>query len=96
MKVPLAAVEFAARRCSEYVSVQEHEDIDIKETEHIWDHQWDQFLTWYYHLAHENARFMIATDSQKKVSSQIMKTTMYITQLNFSINYKYNGKFISY
>lgn len=68
LQVPLKVIEFAARRCSEYYSTQQHEDIDMKETEQIWDHQWDQFLTWYYQLAHEDAMFESATENQRKVS----------------------------
>ncbi|XP_075212930.1 tubulin monoglycylase TTLL3-like [Lycorma delicatula] len=75
-KVPLTAVEFAARRCSEFVSIQEHEDIDQRETEKIWDHQWDQFLTWYYQLAHENSSFVPATDAQKKTLYSCCKCTI--------------------
>ncbi|XP_054283024.1 tubulin glycylase 3A-like [Macrosteles quadrilineatus] len=75
-KVPLTAVEFAARRCTEFVSIQEHEDIDVKETEHIWDHQWDQFLTWYYQLSHERAAFLPATETQRKAIYLCSKMTI--------------------
>ncbi|RZF46016.1 hypothetical protein LSTR_LSTR004729 [Laodelphax striatellus] len=75
-KVPLNAVEFAARRCSEYVAIQEHEDIDQRDSERIWDHQWDQFLTWYYQLAHEQSTFSPATDSQKKTLYLCCKLTV--------------------
>ncbi|XP_046676294.1 tubulin monoglycylase TTLL3-like [Homalodisca vitripennis] len=75
-KVPLCAVEFAARRCTEFVGVREHEDIDVKEAEHVWDHQWDQFLTWYYQLAHEHANFLPATDTQRKAIYICCKMTI--------------------
>nr|XP_018900587.1 PREDICTED: tubulin glycylase 3A-like isoform X2 [Bemisia tabaci] len=63
-KVPLCAVEFAARRCAELICVRQHEDIDQRDHAKVWDHQWDQFLTWYYLLVHDNVPFVSATANQ--------------------------------
>lgn len=63
-KIPLSAIKFAVKRCSEYVSVEEHEDIDMDPEERVWDHQWDQFLTYYYQLVHEGETFVSANDEQ--------------------------------
>ncbi|GLG95755.1 Tubulin glycylase 3A [Gryllus bimaculatus] len=50
-KIPISCVQFALRRCSEYVSSRTHEDIDVDDSYNIvWEHQWDQFLTWYYRI----------------------------------------------
>lgn len=59
-KVPLSAVEFAITRLSEYVAFFSHKDIDDTEEQpqHIWEHEWDQFLTHHYLLVHENAKFI--------------------------------------
>ena len=53
-QIPFTAVEFALKRCQEYISIQTHEDIDRQDSIAIWDHQWDQFLTWYYLAVHDN------------------------------------------
>lgn len=47
--IPLKALDFAIKRCSDYISAQSHEDID-QETERVWSHQWDQFISWYYQI----------------------------------------------
>ncbi|XP_011308134.1 tubulin glycylase 3A isoform X2 [Fopius arisanus] len=54
--VPLKALDFAIRRCSDYIEAQSHEDID-KECERVWSHQWEQFITWYYKIVHEEETF---------------------------------------
>ncbi|XP_043597413.1 tubulin glycylase 3A-like isoform X2 [Bombus pyrosoma] len=55
--VPLKALEFAIKRCSDYISAQSHEDID-QEIERVWVHQWDQFISWYYQIVHGHALFV--------------------------------------
>lgn len=58
-KVPFSAIEFAVNRLNEYVSFYTHKDIDDIEdhSEHVWEHEWDQFLTHHYLLVHEKAKF---------------------------------------
>lgn len=55
--IPLKALDFAIKRCNDYISAQSHEDID-QEAEKIWSHQWDQFITWYYQIVHGQALFV--------------------------------------
>ncbi|XP_076228210.1 tubulin glycylase 3A [Nomia melanderi] len=55
--VPLKALEFAIKRCSDHISAQSHEDID-QETERVWGHQWDQFISWYYQIVHGQSLFV--------------------------------------
>ncbi|XP_017788725.1 PREDICTED: uncharacterized protein LOC108571236 [Habropoda laboriosa] len=55
--VPVKALEFAIKRCSDYISAQSHEDID-QEAERVWAHQWDQFIGWYYQIVHGQALFI--------------------------------------
>ncbi|XP_076241622.1 tubulin glycylase 3A-like [Calliopsis andreniformis] len=55
--IPLKALEFAIKRCSDFISAQTHEDID-QETERVWAHQWDQFISWYYQVVHGQALFI--------------------------------------
>ncbi|KYN04107.1 Tubulin glycylase 3A [Cyphomyrmex costatus] len=55
--VPLKALDFAIKRCSDYISAQSHEDID-QEGEKVWSHQWDQFISWYYQIVRDQALFV--------------------------------------
>ncbi|XP_046470709.2 tubulin glycylase 3A-like [Neodiprion pinetum] len=55
--IPLKALDFAIRRCSNYIGAQSHEDID-QEAERVWSHQWDQFICWYYKIILGQALFV--------------------------------------
>lgn len=55
--IPLKALDFAIKRCNDYISAQSHEDID-QEAERVWSHQWDQFITWYYQIIRCQALFV--------------------------------------
>lgn len=57
-KVPFSSIEFALSRLNEYISFFSHRDIDDTEDQvHVWEHEWDQFLTHHYLLVHEKAKF---------------------------------------
>ncbi|XP_067008078.2 tubulin glycylase 3A-like [Anabrus simplex] len=75
-KIPLVAVQFALKRCCEYISIKSHEDIDKDDICYTWDHQWDQFLTWYYKIAHENVLLMDAKDPPIQVLFTSAKSTL--------------------
>ncbi|RZC31981.1 tubulin glycylase 3A-like, partial [Asbolus verrucosus] len=60
-QVPLISLQFAIDRCSEFVEVQKHLDID-KEYPRIWDHEWEQFLSHYFLIMHKNGLFDASTD----------------------------------
>ncbi|XP_063977269.1 tubulin glycylase 3A-like isoform X2 [Diachasmimorpha longicaudata] len=73
--VPLKALDFAIRRCSDYIEAQSHEDID-KECERVWSHQWEQFITWYYKLVHEEETFFgtnVSVHKYLQASKHIIK-----------------------
>lgn len=55
--VPAKAIEFAIKRCMDYIKSQSHEDID-QEVEKVWTHQWDQFVAWYYKIIHGQSLFV--------------------------------------
>ncbi|CAH0700801.1 unnamed protein product [Spodoptera exigua] len=58
-KVPFSAIEFAISRLNEYIVFLTHKDIDdTDDQQHVWEHEWDQFLTHHYLLVHEKAKFM--------------------------------------
>lgn len=57
LQVPHSTIDFALQRCNEYISSQQHKDIDYVDSEKVWDHQWDQFLTYYYQTVHDRAVF---------------------------------------
>lgn len=58
-KVPLSAIDFAMSRLNEYIKFFTHKDIDETEDQvHVWEHEWDQFLTHHYLLVHEKAKLV--------------------------------------
>lgn len=56
-KVSLSAIKFALNRCDDYIACQKHLDID-RNFSKIWDHEWDQFLSQFYSIVHENELFL--------------------------------------
>lgn len=59
-KVPFTAIEFALNRLDEFIKFNTHRDIDETEdqAQHIWEHEWDQFLTYHYLLVHERSKLI--------------------------------------
>lgn len=57
-KIPFSAIDFAYKRCTEYVNCCQHNDIDIEDPPRIWDHDWDAFLHQQYQAANENGRIL--------------------------------------
>lgn len=55
-KIPISVIKFAVDRCSEYVAVQKHVDLD-KDFHKIWDHEWEQFLTNFQSIVHKGETF---------------------------------------
>ena len=53
-----SVIEFSLLRCKEYVVRHTHHDVD-QENQHVWEHQWDQFLTDFYLVCHENAKIQV-------------------------------------
>ena len=60
-----SVVEFSLLRCREFVAQQSHLDVDT-EPNHIWEHQWDQFLTDFYLVCHENSKIQVKVWMPKK------------------------------
>ncbi|XP_066137848.1 tubulin glycylase 3A-like isoform X1 [Euwallacea fornicatus] len=54
--IPHMAFNFAMERCAEYIARQRHQDID-KEFSRVWDHEWEQFLGFFYSVVHHNELF---------------------------------------
>ncbi|XP_005182583.1 tubulin glycylase 3A [Musca domestica] len=69
-KVPFTCIEFAYKRCHEYLDACQHNDID-SEDPNIWEHDWDAFLNHHYQLTHEG--FKILADPQKIMENIIIK-----------------------
>ena len=57
-KARRSVVEFSLLRCREFVSSYHHVDVDV-DTDHVWEHQWDQFLTDFYLICHENSKIQV-------------------------------------
>ena len=58
-KARRSVVEFSLIRCREYVASFTHQDVDVDNV-HIWEHQWDQFLTDFYLVCHENSKIQVS------------------------------------
>ena len=59
-KARRSVIEFSLQRCREYAGSFNHHDVD-SENDHIWEHQWDQFLTDFYLVCHENSKIQVST-----------------------------------
>lgn len=55
-KVPQNTIQFALRRCEDFISCQKHYDID-RDMEKVWNHEWDLFLTHFHQVVHEHELF---------------------------------------
>lgn len=63
--IPVTSLQFAIKRCREFVNSSEHYDVDSCEDRmRIWDHDWDVFLAHHYYLTHENGRIAESQMSQ--------------------------------
>ncbi|XP_013181233.1 PREDICTED: tubulin glycylase 3A-like [Papilio xuthus] len=88
-KVPFSAIEFAINRLNEYIVFYSHKDIDNvdDEIQHIWEHEWDQFLTHHYLLVHEKAKFMADSNVnvrqiERRASKALASIAKYWPQLD--------------
>ena len=72
-------IEFSLLRCKEYVVKHTHHDVD-QENQHVWEHQWDQFLTDFYLVCHDNAKIQVG-----QIRIQILKVLNenYVTYENY-------------
>lgn len=61
-RVPYSVLQFAMDRCNEYVATEKHMDID-RDFQRIWDHEWDQFLSNFHTILHQDGLFMEFTES---------------------------------
>jgi hypothetical protein len=57
-KARRSVVEFSLLRCKEFVASFSHQDVDV-DADHVWEHQWDQFLTDFYLVCHENSKIQV-------------------------------------
>lgn len=62
--IPMTSIQFAIKRCREFVAFSEHLDVDSCDDRgvKIWDHDWDVFLAHHYYLTHEGG--MLAEGGQ--------------------------------
>ena len=71
-------IEFSLLRCKEYVVKHTHHDVD-QENQHVWEHQWDQFLTDFYLVCHDNAKIQVLLELGK--SSDVFHNLNHISFL---------------
>ena len=80
-KARRSVVEFSLLRCREFVSSYHHVDVDV-DTDHVWEHQWDQFLTDFYLICHENSKIQVLLN-QKDL---IKKFAQFPPKISESVN----------
>ncbi|TMW50931.1 hypothetical protein DOY81_004004 [Sarcophaga bullata] len=66
-KIPYSSIEFAFKRCLDFMDNCQHNDIDVEDPPRIWEHDWDVFLHQHYQMTHEG--YKIQADPQKIVES---------------------------
>ncbi|XP_054284265.1 tubulin glycylase 3A-like isoform X1 [Macrosteles quadrilineatus] len=55
--VPLSVFDFANAQCSEYILHRHHDDIDRKNSSETTLEDWNNYLFWFYKIAHEKENF---------------------------------------
>lgn len=70
-KIPFSTIDFAYKRCTEYIDSCNHNDIDVEDPPRIWEHDWDAFLYQQNQLTCESGK--ILADPQRLVE-HIIKT----------------------
>ncbi|XP_076447647.1 uncharacterized protein LOC143284649 isoform X2 [Babylonia areolata] len=61
--VPLHILETAVSQCEKFLAERDHADIDRQDEKALTDGQWDDLITWYYHLVHEKGVVMPMTQT---------------------------------
>ncbi|TGZ49818.1 tubulin glycylase 3A [Temnothorax longispinosus] len=67
--IPIAGLEFAVKRCEEFVATATHEDIDVEKGEQPSDEEWDRFLDDYAAALHQGA----GVDSSSEESRELLQ-----------------------
>lgn len=70
-KIPFNSIDFAFKRCLDYMDNCQHNDIDVEDPARIWEHDWDAFLHQHYQMTHEGLK--ILANPQKLVESVITR-----------------------
>ncbi|XP_055386365.1 uncharacterized protein LOC129615259 isoform X2 [Condylostylus longicornis] len=73
-KIPFTAIDFAIKRCSEYLDISNHNDIDNDETVRIWEHDFDAFLTQHYLITQENGRILSDPNRTVDITMKTLET----------------------
>ncbi|XP_065356507.1 tubulin glycylase 3A [Calliphora vicina] len=80
-KIPYNSIDFAFKRCLEYIDNCQHNDIDVEDPARIWEHDWDAFLHQHYQMTHEG--FKILADPQKLVESVITRGSHILDNIQY-------------
>ena len=79
-KARRSVVEFSLLRCREFVSSIHHVDVDL-DTDHVWEHQWDQFLTDFYLICHENSKIQVCKNQICQILGEYFQLFVYNSRL---------------
>ncbi|XP_037828580.1 tubulin glycylase 3A [Lucilia sericata] len=80
-KIPYSSIDFAFKRCLDFMDNCQHNDIDVEDPARIWEHDWDAFLHQHYQMTHEG--FKILADPQKLVESVITRGAQLLDNIQY-------------
>ncbi|XP_050320195.1 tubulin glycylase 3A [Bactrocera neohumeralis] len=75
--VPYNSIDFAIKRCSDYLDSCQHKDIDLDELSRVWEHEWDVFFHQHQQVVTEEAKIFTeptrAPEYTVKLSIQLLE-----------------------
>ncbi|XP_067620997.1 tubulin glycylase 3A [Eurosta solidaginis] len=76
--VPYNSIDFALKRCGEYLDSCQHKDIDLDELTRVWEHEWDVFFHQHQQVVLEEAKIFTeptrAPEYTIKASIQLLES----------------------
>ncbi|XP_014102567.2 tubulin glycylase 3A [Bactrocera oleae] len=88
--VPYNSIDFAIKRCSDYLDSCQHKDIDLDELSRVWEHEWDVFFHQHQQVVTEEAK--IFTEPTRAPEYTIKLTIQLLEHLqNFWPQYTLDG-----
>lgn len=84
--IPISRLEFAVKRCEEFIACENHQDIDEDFVSEFSEEEWNSFLDDYAAAVHESGR--IETTSERSEEQLQVRYLAYIDQLSCLIKGK--------
>ncbi|XP_036321345.1 tubulin glycylase 3A [Rhagoletis pomonella] len=75
--VPYNSIDFALKRCGDYLDSCQHKDIDLEDLSRVWEHEWDVFFHQHQQVVIEEAKIFTeptrAPEYTMKASIQLLE-----------------------